>query len=215
MSTTAPELRARRPGRIRRFDATERWLHWAFSIPFLVLLITGVALGLPATEVLLTHRDLIRALHLASAVGLGALPLVIWVTGDRRSLARDAWEIDHWDRLDWQWLTRAALPFRHSPLPAQGRFNAGQKLNTILVTAAAVGFVVTGVFMWKAEVFPLWLGDVSTQLHDILTIAVIPLVVGHIVMAAFNPRTNQALGSVFHGYVDADWARAHHTRERS
>jgi len=212
MSTTAPELPARRPGRILRFNATERWLHWAFSIPFLVLLITGVALGLPATEVLLTHRDLIRAVHLAAAVGLVALPAAIWIIGDRRSLARDAWEIDRWDRLDWRWLVRAPLPIRRSALPAQGRFNAGQKLNTILVAAAAVGLVVTGLFMWKAEIFPIWLGDVSTQLHDILTIAVIPLVVGHIVMAALNPRTNQALGSVFHGYVDADWARAHHTR---
>lgn len=198
--------------RVLRFNATERWMHWAFSIPFLVLLITGIALGLPQTEVLLTHRDLIRAVHLVSAVGLVALPAVVWLTGDRRSLSRDVWEVDRWDRLDWQWLARAPWPLRRTALPPQGRFNAGQKLNSILVTAAAVGFLVTGVFMWKAEAFPIWLGDVSTQLHDILTILVIPLVVGHIVMAALNPWTNRALGSVFHGYVDAGWARAHHTR---
>jgi len=187
-------------------------MHWAFSVPFLVLLLTGVALGLPQTEVLLTHRDLLRAVHLASAVGLVALPAAVWLAGNRRGLRRDAREIDRWDRLDWQWLRRAPWPFRRSALPPQGRFNAGQKLNTILVSAAAVGFLVTGVFMWKAEAFPIWLGDVSTQAHDILTIVVIPLVIGHIIMAALNPRTNQALGSVFHGYVDAGWARAHHSR---
>lgn len=187
-------------------------MHWAFSIPFLVLLITGIALGLPQTETLLTHRDLLRAVHLASAVALVALPAAVWVAGNRRSLRRDAREIDRWDQLDWQWLWRAPWPFGRSALPPQGRFNAGQKLNTILVTAAAVGFAVTGVFMWKAEAFPIWLGDVSTQTHDLLTIAVIPLVIGHIIMAALNPRTNQALGSVFHGYVDAGWARAHHGR---
>jgi formate dehydrogenase subunit gamma len=195
---------------VLRFDATERWMHWAFSVPFLLLLITGIALGLPQTEVLLTHRDLIRAVHLASAVALVALPAAVWLAGNRRSLRRDAREIDRWDRRDWQWLRRAPWPFRRLALPPQGRFNAGQKLNSILVTAAAVGFVVTGIFMWKAEAFPIWLGDVSTQAHDLLTIAVIPLVIGHIIMAALNPRTNQALGSVFHGYVDAGWARAHH-----
>lgn len=187
-------------------------MHWAFSVPFLILLITGIALGLPQTEVLLTHRDLVRAGHLASAVALVALPAVVFVTGNRRSLSRDAREVDRWDRLDWEWFRRVFWPVRRSPLPSQGRFNAGQKLNTILVSAAAVGFLVTGVLMWKAESFPIWLGDVSTQMHDILTILIIPLVAGHIVMAGLNPRTNQALGSVFHGYVDADWARTHHTR---
>lgn len=187
-------------------------MHWAFSVPFLILLVSGIALGLPQTEVLLTHRDLVRTIHLASAVGLVALPAAVWLIGDRRSLRRDAWDIDRWDRLDWSWLWQAAWPFRRTPLPPQGRFNAGQKLNSILIAAAAVGFVVTGVFMWKAEAFPIWLGDVSTQLHDILTILLVPLVAGHIVMAALNPRTNQALGSVFHGYVDSGWARAHHTR---
>lgn len=186
-------------------------MHWAFSLPFLVLLVTGIALGLPQTEILLSHRDLIRTIHLASAVALVVLPAAVWLTGDRRSLGRDAREVDRWDRLDWRWLRQSAWLFRHTPLPPQGRFNAGQKLNTILVSAAAVGFVVTGVFMWKAEAFPIWLGDVSTQLHDVLTILVTPLVAGHIVMAALNPRTNQALGSVFHGYVNSDWARAHHT----
>jgi cytochrome b subunit of formate dehydrogenase len=40
----------------------------------------------------------------------------------------------------------------------------------------------------------------------------IPLVLGHIFMAALNPRTNGALGSIFHGRVDREWARAHHGR---
>jgi len=61
-------------------------MHWAFSTPFLVLLITGVALGLPQTEILLTHRDLIRAVHLAAAVGLVALPAAVWLAGNRRGL---------------------------------------------------------------------------------------------------------------------------------
>ena len=209
MSTTAPD-RLYRTG-VPRFNRSFRALHWAFSLPFMILLVSGIALALPSFEVLLSHRELLRSIHLYSAIGLVVLPLFTVVFGDRRSLARDAREIDYWDRLDWMWLGRS-LTFWRGRLPAQGRFNAGQKLNTVLVIAATTGFVVTGVLMWRAELFPLWLGDVATQVHDALTLLVIPLVLGHIFMAALNPRTNGALGSIFHGRVDREWARAHHGR---
>jgi len=31
---------------------------------------------------------------------------------------------------------------------AQGRYNAGQKLNGILTLAATLGFIVTGIILW-------------------------------------------------------------------
>jgi formate dehydrogenase subunit gamma len=194
-----------------RFDRSFRALHWAFSIPFTLLLVSGIILALPSFEVLLTHRDVLRSIHLYSAIGLVVLPLVTILVGNRRSLAQDLREIDYWDRLDWIWLSRA-FAFWRGGLPPQGRFNAGQKLNTVIVLAASTGFVMTGLLMWRAELFPLWLGDVATQLHDALTVLVTPLVLGHIFMAALNPRTNGALGSIFHGRVDREWVRAHHGR---
>ena len=196
---------------VRRFGATQRWLHWAFVVPFLVLLVTGVMLALPDLEVLLAQRDLIRSLHLASAWGMVVLPLMVVLAGDRRALRRDLREIDYWDGLDFEWLSRAPIFFKRS-LPPAGRFNAGQKLNAILVGAAGVGFLVTGLCMWKAELFPLWLGDVCTQLHDLLTIAIVPLIAGHLFLTLVNPSTRGSLRGIVTGYVDAAWAAAHHSR---
>ena len=198
-------------GKVRRFGATERWLHWAFVIPFLVLLGTGVMLALPDLEVLLANRDLIRSLHLASAWGMLVLPLVVVLAGDRHALLADLREIDYWDGLDFQWVRQAPLFFLRR-LPPAGRFNAGQQLNAIVVAAAAVGFLVTGLCMRNAELLPLWLGDVSTQLHDLLTIAIVPLIAGHLFLTLLNPSTRGSLRGMLTGYVDEAWAAAHHPR---
>jgi formate dehydrogenase subunit gamma len=198
-------------GRVLRFTGTERLLHWAFVIPFLVLLVTGVMLALPDLEVLLAQRDVVRSLHLAAAWGMVVLPLLVVVAGDRRALLRDLHEIDYWDGLDFQWLWRAPVFFM-SKLPPAGRFNAGQKVNAIVVAAAAIGFLVTGLAMWKAELFPLWLGDVSTQLHDLLTVLIVPLIAGHLFLTLLNPSTRGSLRGIVTGYVDAAWAAAHHPR---
>jgi formate dehydrogenase subunit gamma len=209
--TTALKARERTKSLVRRFGATERVLHWAFAVPFLVLLVTGVMLALPDLEVLLSNRDLIRSVHLASAWGLVVLPLLVMVAGDRRAVLRDLHEIDSWDELDLKWLRRAPL-FLLRALPPAGRFNAGQKLNAILVAAAAVGFLVTGALMWKAELFPLWMGEVSTHMHDVLTVAILPLIAGHLFLTLVNPSTRGSLRGMVTGYVDAAWAAAHHPR---
>src|SRR5439155_22056575 len=100
-------------------------------------------LALPDLEVLLAKRDLVRTLHLASAWGMVVLPLLVVLAGDRRALLLDLHEIDYWDGLDLQWLRRAPVFFMRA-LPPAGRFNAGQKLNAILVGAPSAGFLVTG-----------------------------------------------------------------------
>lgn len=209
--TTRPTTANKVGGRVLRFGATERLLHWAFVIPFLVLLATGVMLALPDLEVLLANRDLIRSLHLAAAWGMVVLPLAVVLAGNRRAVLADLREIDYWDGLDFQWLRQAPLFFART-LPPAGRFNAGQKLNAILVVAAGVGFLATGLAMWKAEIFPLWLGDVCTQLHDLLTVAIVPLIAGHLFLTLLNPSTRGSLRGMFTGYVDAAWAAAHHPR---
>src|SRR5207302_8976936 len=92
--------------RVKRFTATERWMHWSFAVPFLVLMLTGVMLALPDLEVVLARRELIRTLHLAAAWGLVLLPLLVLVAGDRHALLSDLREIDYWDRLHLEWLPR-------------------------------------------------------------------------------------------------------------
>ena len=197
-----------------RFGATERLLHWTFAIPFLVLLGTGAMLALPDLEVLLTHRDLISFVHVWSGVAMVVLPLAVALIGNRKAVWRDLREIDYWDRLDIRWLRLSFLPWflRSEPLPPAGRFNAGQKLNSILIGALVVGLVLTGSLMWRAELFPIWMGEVASLLHDVLTLLTLPLVAGHVYLAVANPGTRGALSGMVSGRVDAGWAREHHGR---
>jgi formate dehydrogenase subunit gamma len=197
-----------------RFGLTERLVHWSFAISFLVLLATGVMLALPDLEVLLAHRDVISAVHVWSGVAMVALPVAAALAGDRGALRRDLREIDVWDRLDLRWLRLAFVPWflRREPMPAAGRFNAGQKLNSILIGSLTVGLVVTGCLMWRAELFPIWFGEVASQLHDLLTLLAVPLVAGHLYLALLNPGTRGSLSGMLSGRVDARWVREHHGR---
>src|SRR4051812_11070942 len=68
-----------------RFTATERLVHWAFSVLFLVLLATGLALWVPSLAETVGHNETVRAVHIVCGVALSALPLAIALTGDRRS----------------------------------------------------------------------------------------------------------------------------------
>jgi formate dehydrogenase subunit gamma len=177
-------------------------------------LASGIILALPDTEALLAHRELIRAIHLYAAVALVLLPAAALLT-DIRRIARDLHEIDYWDRVDLHWLRLAAVPsfLRREPLPAAGRFNAGQKLNAERAAAGITGLVITGALMWKAELFPIWSGEVATDLHDLLTVLMLPLVLGHVFLATLNPSTRASMMGMVTGSVDAVWHRAHHGRE--
>lgn len=171
-------------------------------------------LALPDLEVLLTHRDVISFVHVWSGVAMIVLPAAVALVGDRAAIRRDLREIDYWDRLDLRWLRTAFLPgfLRREPLPPAGRFNAGQKLNSVLVAALVAGLVVTGSLMWRAELFPIWMGEVASQLHDLLTLLALPLVAGHLYLALINPGTRGALAGIVSGRVNARWAQEHHGR---
>ncbi len=128
----------------RRFSRTERTLHWANAVFFFFLLATGLILYLPSLSVLVGRRPLMQSLHFWSGIVWVVVLALIVLGGDRRGVARTAGEIDGFDGDDWRWLTG------RKPAP-QGRFNAGQKLNTILTAAFLVLFLVSGLLLWFGE----------------------------------------------------------------
>src|SRR5437016_13269770 len=130
---TTPSVR-----RLSRFSRTERALHWVHASAFLVLLASGLCLYLPSLAELIGRRPLLKDIHVYTALAwLAALALVI-LAGDHRRLLADAREIDLFDEDDLGWLRRRGNP--------QGRFNPGQKINTIVTPATAFLFALTGSF---------------------------------------------------------------------
>ena len=203
---------------IRRFTATERGLHWTHAISFLLLLLTGCFLYFPALSELAGNLRIAHLTILNVHVALGAFyiggPLLWWALGNRAALRRDLHELDVWDDDDVDFLRSPLSVLTEGDAPPQGRFNAGQKINAILLGAAAIGFGVTGLIMWQSNThhFAQWAVQSSVNLHDILAIATAALVAGHIYLAALHPTTRPGLSGMFSGYVDHAWARRHHPK---
>jgi formate dehydrogenase subunit gamma len=204
--------------RVQRFNWTQRALHWSHAITFVLLLITGLILLMrPLGEAVGYHLQVLTV-HEYIAVFYCTGPLIWLLLGDRRSLWRDLRSFDAWDEDDIDWLKRATRegPFA-ATLPPQGRFNAGQKLNGILTIAASLGFIVTGLILWRAPFLPGWLKTdaVSSNaifLHQLLTYASIALVMGHIYLAALARATRPSLTAILDGTVPLSYARAHHPK---
>jgi formate dehydrogenase subunit gamma len=199
------------PAYVRRFWPEERSLHWLLAATFLTLLATGLILYLPVFAELAANRRLWKSIHLGAAIGFwaGLVILVASDTGGR--LRRTAGEVDRFDEDDVRWLRWAVR--RRGDEPPQGRFNAGQKLNTAFVFGLMVVFSVSGLLMYLQETDAAVRGRTSAILvHDIATWIALPLVAGHLFLVLVHPSTRHSLRGMVLGSVRRDWARRHHPK---
>jgi formate dehydrogenase subunit gamma len=194
-----------KPGYRRRFSRTARTLHWANAVFFLFLLGSGLVLYLPSLAILVGRRPIVQSLHFWSGIAWVCVLALIAVLGDRRGLRELAREIDRFDADDVRWL----LGRRPAP---QGRFNAGQKLNTALTAAFVVLFFVSGLLLWFGERDTRLRFASTVLLHDGLLYASVALLVGHLYLAVIHPTTRHALRGITLGTVKEEWADTHHPK---
>ncbi len=196
-------MAASAPSRVLRFGRTERALHWVHATAFTIMLATGLVLYLPLLAQQVGDRPLMKGIHLATAAAwLTALALVA-VLGDRPALGRARREIERFDADDLLWLRRRAAP--------QGRFNAGQKVHSVLQALLAVTFTVSGVLLWLGERDTALRLPGTIALHDVSMYLLVVLVAGHL-FKALAPDTRPALEGVTGGTVPAAWAAEHHPK---
>jgi formate dehydrogenase subunit gamma len=194
-----------KPGYRRRFSRTERTLHWANAVFFLFLLGSGLVLYLPSLAILVGRRPIVQTLHFWSGVAWICVLALVAVLGDRRGLRRLAREVDSFDADDVRWL----LGRRPAP---QGRFNAGQKLNTALTGAFTVLFFVSGLLLWIGERDTRFRFASTVVLHDGLLYVSVALLIGHLYLAVIHPTTRHALRGITLGTVEKEWADTHHPK---
>jgi formate dehydrogenase subunit gamma len=207
---TATEPRGA-PAYVRRFRPEERSLHWLLAFTFLLMLATGLVLYLPAFAELAANRQLWKSLHLGAAIAFWAGLVVLLVTDTRGRLRVTAAEVDRFDDDDVRWLRWAVT--RRGAEPPQGRFNAGQKLNTAITAGLMVVFTASGALMYLQETDAAVRGRTSAILvHDIATWVAVPLIAGHLYLALVHPATRHSLRGMVLGTVRRDWARRHHAK---
>jgi formate dehydrogenase subunit gamma len=200
------------PNKIYRFQLGERFLHWALALPFVLLYSSAATLLLTWGEA--TPRPLHHAaalMHRGAGLCLIVLPPLALVLGIRDwrmhfENIRHGWV---WNRDDVRWLILfpKSVADPRVKLPEQGKFNAAEKLNFMMVMATYPLYIVTGLLVWLPGVaFYPWLA------HSITAVMGLPLIGGHIFMAAINPSTRIGLGGMFTGWVDREWAQHHYRR---
>jgi formate dehydrogenase subunit gamma len=178
-------------------------VHWIHAAAFLALLVTGLALYVPALGELVGRRPLVKDVHLLVAVGWAVALAAVILLGDRAGLRRTVRDLDAFDADDRRWL-------RTGGRAPQGRFNAGQKLNAVLTAAFALLFAVSGTLLWLGERNTAFRLDGTLVLHDVLTLVSLVLLLGHLYLAVIHPSTRHALRGITTGEVRADWAATHH-----
>src|SRR5206468_5738327 len=160
-----------------RASATEKTLHWTVAAAVLLLLASGTVMYVPGLSELVGQRFWVRTSHLAAAILLVAVVLVIpalrW--GEVRRLER---ELSFWDRTDWEWFRRpwdVFLSIYHEAKSEPWRFNAGQKLLAALVAIALAVLLVSGVPMYWWWWFGAELVQRARDLHVLASFAVTAL----------------------------------------
>lgn len=200
------------PAKIQRFVASERFVHWALAIPFVLLYASALAMlvfwGEPQPRYIRTASSWV---HKVSGIGLIVLPPLALLWGRRewrvhRSNIREAWT---WTRNDFRWLLLSPLAAVNPriQLPDQGKFNAAEKLNFMMVCTTYPLYIITGILIWlPGAAFVSWL------LHVAMAALGLVLVAGHIFMATINPSTRTGLQGMITGWVDREWAKHHYRR---
>lgn len=200
------------PSKILRFLPGEPLLHWALAGPFVLLYLSAGLLLLFYGEPYPRHfHDAFAIVHRAFGVLLIVLPPLALVLGsaDHRihfENMREGWT---WNAADIRWLLlfpkNAVNP--KIELPEQGKFNAAEKLNFMMVSTFYPLYIVTGIMVWMPGV-----AIFAYLAHYAMAAAGVPLVLGHIFMATVNPSTRVGLSGMFTGWVDRGWARHHYRR---
>jgi formate dehydrogenase subunit gamma len=199
-----------RPFKILRFRKSERHVHWAITIPFLICYVTALILVVVYNpDPQRPFRSVFTWTHRLSGVCLVLLPLlaVTRSTGDFRVHFYNILQAWTWTLDDLKWLALAAVAAinKNVTLPDPGKFNAAEKLNFMTLMGTYPVYIVTGLIIWLTDgAFLSWL------IHFSMAVLATPLILGHIYMATVHPSTRVGLSGMVSGFVDRRWAKHHY-----
>jgi formate dehydrogenase subunit gamma len=193
------------PKDLPRFTAWERANHWLVAICFILIALSGLAFFHPALWPLtqlfgggVWARILHPFIGLLLAISFAAM-FVRFRTLNRMNLT------------DWVWMKHVREMVvggddRH--MPAQGKFNAGEKLMFWAMAACLLLMVLSGLVMWRAFFsFPVLLVRLASVIHAVVGATMIGLIFGHIYAAIWTRGTIHAM---WYGTVTRAWAKQHH-----
>ncbi len=208
-----------------RHTAAAMGLHWFNALVWVFMSLTGLALlGRSGYRVLpdLIYKAILNLfgshatmLHSHLMVGgLWAIVLLVYVIAGPRNSALSFLRQLRPRRDDFRWLwLRGRNMFSRTPqpLPAQDKYNGGQKLFALVVCVATVLLILSGLILGALHnggVLIQW----AVLLHFCAAASVLVALVVHVFMALVVPTERPALWSMLTGRITASYAREHNAR---
>ena len=205
------KLHGAKTGRtIERFTSFERSAHWANAIAFSILAISGIVMAFGKFFALpviggslfgwLTY--VLKNLHNFAGPVFGVSLVIIFFTFVRDNMP---------SRGDLRWLLQGGGLLSGKELPSH-RFNAGEKV-VFWAGVFLLGIVVLASGLVLDKLVPGLVYERSTMqvahmVHDIATLLMMALFIGHIYIGTIGMEG--AYAGMKTGYVDETWAREHH-----
>jgi formate dehydrogenase subunit gamma len=188
-----------------RFTPLERANHWLVAIVFILLALSGLSLFHPALwplSQLFGGGVWTRILH--PFIGVLIAIAFTFMFFRYRSLNRMT-------SADWEWVKRMkelVVGGDNPDMPAQDKFNAGQKLLFWTLGVCLVLLALSGLAMWRAYFnLPVTLVRAASVTHAAAGAIMIGLIFIHIYAAIW---TKGAIHAMVYGSVSRAWAKHHH-----
>ncbi|MFA5537351.1 MAG: cytochrome b/b6 domain-containing protein [Bacillota bacterium] len=199
--------------KILRFSLGSRLGHGVQAISFTLLLITGSSLVFKSYGALIGPGGLklFSQLHhiLAYVLTFGPILLLILFSWD--NVKRWIYDCIHWTESDVKFVAAFPKIFfgLRADTPKQGKFNGGEKINSIL---QILGTIVIGISGWimLLGLFSPAVAGWAHIIHSFAALVLSGVVAAHAYLALIHPGSKESINGMLSGYVDLDWAADHH-----
>jgi formate dehydrogenase gamma subunit len=201
-------------GKVLRHDETMFFQHWSHAIATLLLIVTGIGLG-----VLIFPRFFSNPQDVGFALNLHFIGVVLFLftvffhvtknilTGEIKEnmpAAHDIPEaIGHY---------KAMLGFGKQP--EEGKYLASERLSYPVWGIFVAGIILSGLIKVSAYIWnmPEVLMTVATLVHGVCTVAIVLVLIVHVFLGAIIPPSWPLIKSMITGYVTEDYVKAHHVK---
>jgi formate dehydrogenase subunit gamma len=201
--------------RVFRHDVPARITHWTHGIGTMMLLISGIALGLFFTPALVERAQGVWTWMNVHFVFVVMFLFGTFYYGANTLLAAHRFR-EHLPTSNAIDYTKRhyglLLGFKKLTFPPEAKYFESEKMAYLLALASTVVIILTGLVKVAAHALdlPAGLMGVITPLHDIATVAMLAFFLAHVFFAAVLPMSWPVLRSMFTGYVSLEHAKHEH-----
>lgn len=198
---------------ILRFSLASRLGHGIHAISFTLLFFTGSALVFQSFGSLIGAGGLklFSKTHHFLAYVLTFVPTLILLLFSWDNIKNWIYDITHWSKADVKFVSTFPKVFFgfKAETPKQGKFNGGEKINSILQILGCIVIGASGWILLLGITTPAIAGWAHI-IHSFTALALSGVVAAHAFLALLHPGSKESINGMLSGYVSMEWAEDHH-----